>query len=677
MIDPVVFCHKIWAYQNIQVPVGYVLFCRKDWVNGDPNDWHNFPQKWPKLSLPEGNDIYFTPNFFNARRRLEENTLPSRVLFADLDAVDPRAIKDVPPTIGWETSPGRFQGIWLVDRSLPWKRFNRLNHRLTDYVGADGGGWACNKVLRPPGAMNNKYSEPFQVHIVSKGPKYLVEDLHALLPQLQAGRPPELEKLLGASVAIPKYEVVLRNWKAQLPKRALSLIRVKEAIGTEDRSARLWELHNLLLQAGMPPAAVLSIVRRTAWNKYRGQRRELEQLQKEIAKAAQQYAHEDEINRLRGMREAVKSNGGGATALKIAKRQAEAGRKILFMSKREFMSYIRPQPQWLVEHILMDGAYGLCAGQAKSYKTWLLLDLAESVTTGKAFLGQDRFRVHRQGRVLYLHEEGSVAAIQDRLHRIDVAKGVAARVKRQRGSRNGAGSTEIIAPKGDEDLRIASFTGFDLTDKEYRDDLLVEIKEFKPILIILESWYLMTSDADENVAAQVGPILDWLRLVSHEHNTALIVSHHYNKGSGDNGRARRSIERMSGSSSFGRWLESGIYLERVGDEGDNTVALETQHRDQMGMGRMTLRMNIDRDDENDYSVEIIEEENEVSPLQMTIDEIRACIGYRGRATGKEAMEACRANGIAYSKVKGSLDSYGLAVKVVNGPVNKEYIIKAS
>lgn len=72
---------------------------------------------------------------------------------------------------------------------------------------------------------------------------------------------------------------------------------------------------------------------------------------------------------------------------------------------------------WVVEDILHNGATML-AGRPKIGKSWLTLQLAIAIATGKPFLS-GRFRVERPGPVLYLALEDTERRLQDRLQDLD------------------------------------------------------------------------------------------------------------------------------------------------------------------------------------------------------------------------------------------------------------------
>lgn len=129
-----------------------------------------FPDEWKLgdgiLNPHLDGDLYFTPNLFSRPRRRKELVLPSRWLYADLDQVDPHTIDDPQPTIAWESSPGRYQCLWLLDRALEPQQHSDTNKRLTYLVGADKGGWDLTQVLRIPGTFNHKYDEKPKVKLL-------------------------------------------------------------------------------------------------------------------------------------------------------------------------------------------------------------------------------------------------------------------------------------------------------------------------------------------------------------------------------------------------------------------------------------------------------------------------------------------------------------------------------
>jgi hypothetical protein len=100
-------------------------------------------------------DLYFCPNAFQGPSRQKQLTLPSRILYQDLDESDPR---DLPlePELWWETSPGRYQALWVLDREVEPQELAQLNRALNRASHADPGTWNLTRLLRVPGSWNAK-----------------------------------------------------------------------------------------------------------------------------------------------------------------------------------------------------------------------------------------------------------------------------------------------------------------------------------------------------------------------------------------------------------------------------------------------------------------------------------------------------------------------------------------
>jgi len=133
------------------------------------DSWRDVSFKYPEeeVVVPEvEGDLYFTPNLFVEDRRRKELMLPSRWLYADCDTVYPGSSQYPDPTVLWETSPKRYQAMWLCPVALKPREHQIINKRLTYMIGADKGGWDATQVLRIPGTRNYKYDEQPEVKLV-------------------------------------------------------------------------------------------------------------------------------------------------------------------------------------------------------------------------------------------------------------------------------------------------------------------------------------------------------------------------------------------------------------------------------------------------------------------------------------------------------------------------------
>jgi hypothetical protein len=105
--------------------------------------------------MPENADLYFCPNAFASAERQKQHCLPSRVMYQDLDEALPG---DCPihPDLWWETSPDRYQGLWILDQHVEPLEFASLNKALNRACNADPGTWNLTRLLRVPGSWNEK-----------------------------------------------------------------------------------------------------------------------------------------------------------------------------------------------------------------------------------------------------------------------------------------------------------------------------------------------------------------------------------------------------------------------------------------------------------------------------------------------------------------------------------------
>jgi hypothetical protein len=105
-------------------------------------------------------NIYFCPNTFAKRVRKTRNALPTRCAWVDIDDASPEGYKPK-PSILWETSPNRYQGIWNWKKEYPPEQAEQYSRNLWVEYGGDCG-WSITKMLRLPGTINHKdcYDRP-------------------------------------------------------------------------------------------------------------------------------------------------------------------------------------------------------------------------------------------------------------------------------------------------------------------------------------------------------------------------------------------------------------------------------------------------------------------------------------------------------------------------------------
>lgn len=610
------FLTLVWAAQ----PRGGYVF--QSFKSGDL--WEDEPvphmSDVPRPKNPRAADCYFSPCAFTGKRRLNEKAKPSRWLYADLDEVDPRDLPErIKPTVAIQTSPGRYQALWLLSKPIEPTKFQRLNQLLTYATGADKGGWHASKVLRVPGTRNHKYRGRPRVRLMWFDPnrtytgKQILNYIRTEVDEVDAlGTPtdsdmPELPNTTAAHLR--------KRYRKRLGRRARKLLTVRKVVKGDDRSARMWELENLCLDAGMSPEEVLIVVRSTVWNKYKGQRRELRMLWQEIQKAAarRRSTPVDKSSRQSVGARSSAASGNALTEADDTEPDEDDTDSPIGLAPTRLARYlakdVRP-PSWLVEHIWGRAAHGIWAGDFKTYKSTLLMDLAVSVASGRPFLG--KFDVHRTGPVLYIQEENSHGFMHDRLHRIVQAKGLGNIVHEHKN-----GATPTIEFGHDLDLHLLNLSGFDLTKTSHLAGLASWCHQMRPALVILDPLYKLAPGVDENVVSEMTPILSPLSDISTATDCALVLAHHYNKPS-QGGANQRAGHRISGTGGFSRWWESSIYAERHGDESAYSIKFHGEHREHGAEAAQVVTVEMSTEDDT-YAIHLSDLKSDDTEDEETTD----------------------------------------------------------
>lgn len=230
-------------------------------------------------------DIYFCVNLLKAAKRKKENCLPTNVLWADLDEVNPSNLKIIPP-VQIESSPGRFQALWRLSVKLdPWLA-EEYSKRIAYSTGADKSGWDLTQLLRVPFTTNFKYSERPTVMLLQAASTTLAPLLFEMLPQVEIEHDNEI-----SIPDIPKLEElvdpasILYKFSTKTKKAAFTAVYTQTPGEQQDWSKTLWKLIHMCLEMGMDEYEVFSVARSSPCNKYGRDNRPQSHLWREVIKA--------------------------------------------------------------------------------------------------------------------------------------------------------------------------------------------------------------------------------------------------------------------------------------------------------------------------------------------------------------------------------------------------------
>jgi len=257
---------------------------------------------------------------------------------------------------------------------------------------------------------------------------------------------------------------------------------------------------------------------------------------------------------------------------------------------------------WLVKDFWTRESYGIVAGEPKTYKSVLTADLAVSVATGKPFLGS--MEIGHQGPVLIVQNENHPRDVQDRFFKIlqhKMGRDLRPIIRR---SDNGRYTIQPTPSLQDIPIHLLSQEGFNLTDRDHMMRLMAKIEETEPVLLVLDPLYLMLGAASVSDERELRPVLQQLIQLSRTYQLAIVVVHHFSKGSA----GVRGGQRLLGSTTLHGWLDSGAYLRYVDQEqrsqpegSARTLNMERQLRVGV-LPELELTFNLGRFGDNQYDV---------------------------------------------------------------------------
>src|SRR5690606_17316367 len=441
----------------------------------------------------------------------------------------------------------------------------------------------------------------------------------------------------------PDPEAILLKHRKRIPRKVMRLLLAEEAPKGR-RSDVLWYIEHELLKAGLSAQEVFVLVKGSAWNKYRGRSDEDFRLKEEIARAV-----EDEVLRRSSEGPGEDVPGVGHPG-HLQERSDQADEEdapahslsIRVENDRQFMGTIAHAPGWTIRDFWTRRSHGIIAGEPKSFKTTIALDMAVSVASGRPFLG--KYPVEDQGPVLVIQEENSPWILKDYLEKIRSHKGLVGK------ARITGGKLRIEWPPT-LPIYYVNQQGILLSDPLHQKLITQVIEKVEPIMMILDPLYLMF-DGNTNDAKDLNPVLSWLPRLKDDYDLNIVLIHHMGKAT-DSKKHRRGGQLMLGSTILHGWTESALYIYAESTEEKGRVHLKFE-RELRGAGVYPmLEVNLRVGDMGDptYEVEVIgEKDRSPDPKKEVLLVLQA---KRGVVSQREISEL---TGLSRRQVKASLEA---------------------
>lgn len=225
-------------------------------------------------------DNYFTPlKFWETKRRRDHVGNPG-VIFADVDE-GARLENFARPHLLVASSDTHQHAYWFLDRPYELEEWESKARGLSILINADPAGWDATQVLRIPGSTNHKYDPAHKVEVLEYYPgatRFRLSDFPTA-PTVSWANPET--KLPVDDFSEPTTEElaqradILRTVWHGLSLEIQYFLTLDSRRNITDRSAVIWRVGGALLEAGLSPEQVFSIINPMPWNKFRGRPEQL------------------------------------------------------------------------------------------------------------------------------------------------------------------------------------------------------------------------------------------------------------------------------------------------------------------------------------------------------------------------------------------------------------------
>lgn len=308
--------------------------------------------------------------------RLLENAKPTRFLVADIDGAE--IPKEFPPSYYWETSPNKYQGLWISDKVIAPKDYEVLAHAMVKKFKFDSASDIVH-LYRIPTTVNHKYATPQEVsEPKGDGVVYRRQDIFEILEYDKYKKGTKKKKVKSKRIPNKDYDL------EELYKK----YEVKPLVEREitDRSAYVYAIAKALYEQGAKSSEVKFVVMSTDQDKW----------------------DRDEIDKvLLRIKSKTKRRKKVSSSVNISEDEVH----IIGINDVKEGEH---GEEWLIEGLWEYDSVGLIVAPPKSYKSTLITNMAVAVASGKPFDGRKVI----QGGVLILQGENSLVAEKSRMMNI-------------------------------------------------------------------------------------------------------------------------------------------------------------------------------------------------------------------------------------------------------------------
>lgn len=477
-------------------------------------------------------DLYlsFTPT--GGKERKKSNAQDTYIIAQDIDGVP--IPTDLPPSYYWETSPNKYQGVWVLDNKVNPQEHEILCRKLVKKYGFDSCGVDIVHLYRIPGTVNHKYATDFKVSgMMGEGTVYRKRDFVKHLEDVD----------ISKSTLVKDEEIETINADLDNVLDAYNAMSEFTHEMVIDRSDWAWRLENKLISNGASKEIVKFVLLNAPESKAKFTENTVDaEVNRAFAKYETKKDDVEEVEQITRLSKKFKLEEVEAKSLRTVSDKGKTIKSKFNIVRVDEIEEFDPTDFWLIEDLWENGSVGIIGAPSKSFKSTFALNLACAVATGKPFDG----RQVKQGAVLIIQGENNLSMEQHKIYAI-------------------TGSTTPPPIYFVED---------NIT-MEHIHKLENDMRELEIKLLIIDPMYLLFGNGDINRHQDIVARLETLSRLSKNIGCAIMLIHHSRKL--ERG-AKIQTADMYGSAFIEGWYESMILLQRKSNNSSTMTTYFRNHK---------------------------------------------------------------------------------------------------
>ena len=484
-------------------------------------------------ALRDKYDLYlsFTPT--GGKERKKTNAQDTYIIAQDIDGAP--IPTDLPPSYYWETSPNKYQGVWVLDNKVNPQEHEILCRKLVKKYGFDPCGVDIVHLYRIPSTVNHKYATDFRVSgLQGEGTVYRKRDFMKYLEDVD----------ISSRAVVEHEDIEYLNLDLDAVLEEYNAFKEFTHELAVDRSEWAWKLEQKMIMNGASKEEVKFVLLNAPDGKAKFTEETVDaEVNRAVAKSESLAEEsEEEVELVTELTSKMSIEEQGGKSIKTVSKKGKKRKNKFNIVRVDEIEPFDPTDFWLIEDFWENGSVGVIGAPSKSFKSTFALNLACAVATGKPFDG----RKVKQGAVLIIQGENNLSMEQHK----------------------------IYAVTGCDTPPPIYFVDDNITmEQVYR--LENDIRELGVKLLIIDPMYLLFGSGDINRHQDIVERLEMLTRLSKNTGCAVMLIHHSRKL--ERG-AKITTSDMYGSAFIEGWYESMILLQRKSNNSSTMTTYFRNHK---------------------------------------------------------------------------------------------------